>query len=228
MAYRKKAAALLVHRPDLAVISECEHPSKLIFPEHVQRPSAMVWIGDNVNKGLGIFSYCSYGLRKIRSHDETIKLVAPVEVTGDGEKFTLIGIWANNPGDPDGAYVAQVWKAIHKYAGRIRSSNTLLAGDFNSNTIFDRKYRVGNHSHVVDTLAARGIHSVYHRHHNQEHGKEAIPTQFMYRHRDKPLHLDYCFASSDFYVKNVEIGKHEEWSIHSDHMPVMVEFEKRR
>ncbi len=62
--------------------------------------------------------------------------------------------------------------------------------------------------------------------HKQIQGKEKHPTQYMYRHQDKPYHLDYCFMSSVFCNKlsSVEIGKYKKWAICSDHTPLIVEF----
>jgi len=103
----------------------------------------------------------------------------------------------------------------------------MLIGDFNSNTIWDRKYREGNHSNVVNRLAKKGIFSCYHLHHQQQQGMEQHPTLYLYRHRDKPYHLDYCFASKDMTqkIQSVEIGNYEDWKLYSDHVPVMVTFD---
>jgi exodeoxyribonuclease-3 len=227
MAFRKKAHTVLAHKPDILVVPECEHIDKLVFPADVEKPASALWFGANTNKGLGIFAYGNFRLRKLRIHNPEFKMIIPIAVTGGGFDFTLFAVWANNPDDPDGVYVEQVWKAIHQYHKHITRKATVLAGDFNSNTIWDRKYRIGNHSHVVERLAKKGIHSMYHVHHAQEHGKEKHPTQYMYRHPDKPYHLDYCFASKDLADKiiSVEIGEFEYWSQYSDHVPVMVEFD---
>jgi exodeoxyribonuclease-3 len=227
MAYRKKAALILAYAPDIVIVPECEHPDKLLFPPGTPKPADVLWFGENLNKGLGIFSYGKFRLKKLRIHDPSIKLVVPVAVTGGSFDFTLFAIWANNPQDPDGAYVAQIWKAIHQYQKKIKRSRTVLAGDFNSNTIFDKKYRIGNHSHVVEKLAKKGIHSTYHLHHKQEHGMEAHPTWYLYRHIDKPFHLDYCFVSKDLSDKilSVEIGAHHRWAQYSDHVPVISSFD---
>jgi exodeoxyribonuclease-3 len=165
-------------------------------------------------------------LKKIRIHNPDLKLVVPVKVYGGSFDFTLFAIWANNPEDPDGTYVEQVWKAIHQYDKHIKRKQTVLAGDFNSNTIWDRKYRIGNHSHVVERLGKKKIQSVYHLHHKQSHGTELHPTQYMYRHRDKPYHLDYCFVSKDLADKiiSVEIGEFDHWCQYSDHVPLVVTF----
>jgi len=226
MAFRKKAAHILAHKPDILVVPECEHPDKLIFGDNIPKPTDVLWFGENKNKGLGIFSYSDLRFKRMRNHNPELKMVIPVTITGKNYKFNLFAIWANNPTDPDGQYVEQVWKAIHHYKRQLSKKNTVLIGDFNSNTIWDRKYRTGNHSHVVDRLKKKGIVSAYHFYHNQIQGKEEQPTYYLYRHKDKPYHLDYCFVSADLAEKmqSVEIGEHDFWAQYSDHVPVMVTF----
>jgi hypothetical protein len=48
----------------------------------------------------------------------------------------------------------------------------------------------------------------------------------LYKHKDKPYHLDYCFASTDMTdnIQSVEIGDHDLWKPYSDHVPVMITF----
>ena len=79
---------------------------------------------------------------------------------------------------------------------------------------------------MVDHLYKKRITSCYHLHYNQIQGGEAHPTYYLYRHKDKPYHLDYCFASSDLMnkIKSVEIGDYDIWKQYSDHVPVMVTF----
>jgi exodeoxyribonuclease III len=152
-------------------------------------------------------------------------MIVPIRVTGGAYDFNLFAVWANNPADPDGQYVEQVWKALHHYHP-ILSETSIWAGDFNSNTIWDRKRREGNHSTVVKTLEEKNIHSVYHLHHKHLQGKEKHPTYFLYRHKDKPYHLDYCFASAVLAerLSSVQIGTHRGWSRYSDHVPVIATF----
>jgi len=227
MAFRKKAEAILAFEPDILVLPECECIEKLIFKTGVKQPSSVLWFGTNKHKGLGIIAYNGIQLTLIHKHKTSIKIVAPVAVTGGEFDFTLFAVWAYNPNDPDGTYVEQVWKAIHHYKKLLKPERTILAGDFNSNTIWDRPRRVGNHSSVVKFLEKRGIHSAYHLHHKQIQGKEDHPTFYLYRHLDKPYHLDYCFASEDI-AKNitaVEVGDHDTWTRYSDHVPLMVTIE---
>ena len=153
MAFRKKAGHILAYEPDILVVPECEHPDKLKFNNDIPKPTDILWFGENKNKGLGIFSYTHFRFRLIKTHNPALKMIIPIAVTGNAQhpagnfKFTLFAVWANNPADPDGVYVEQVWKALQHY--KLSKKNTILAGDFNSNTIWDRKYRIGNHSHVV-------------------------------------------------------------------------------
>ena len=225
MAFRNKAEFILKHKPDIVVVPECEHPDKFKFARKKLQPKDAIWYGDNPNKGLGIFSYSDFRFKLIDTHNADLKLILPIAVTGPID-LTIFAVWANHPADPDGAYVAQTWKALAHYDAVINSTRTILIGDFNSNTIWDRPRRVGNHSHLVSRLAEKNIHSCYHLHHRQEQGKEKHPTQFMYRHKDKPYHLDYCFASADMTDKleNVQVGKHHYWSRFSDHVPVIISF----
>jgi exodeoxyribonuclease-3 len=227
MAFRKKAGLILDHKPDILVVPECEHPEKLLFNPGIPQPTDMVWYGSNKNKGLGIFSYSGFKLSIRRNHNPDFKMIIPVAVKGSRFNFTLYAIWANNPDDPDGQYTEQVWKAIHHYDKNLKNKQTMLIGDFNSNTIWDRKYRAGNHSSVVKHLEEKGIFSCYHQHHQQIQGKEEHATFYLYRHQDKPYHLDYCFASTDMIRKlqSVETGAYEFWKPFSDHVPLMVTFD---
>jgi exodeoxyribonuclease III len=224
MAFRKKAPLVLAHKPDILVVPECEHPDNLIFEPGVKKPTDILWLGSNRHKGLGIFSYSDFTFSLLDNYNPALKLIAPVAVSGGRFDFTLFAIWANNPADPDGTYVEQVWKAIHLYKNELTRQPAVLMGDFNSNTIWDRKRRAGNHSNVVKVLEEKGIRSCYHLYYKQEQGKEKHPTQYMYRHRDKPYHLDYCFLSGDLMdqMKKVKIGDYDTWTKHSDHVPVMV------
>lgn len=227
MAFRNKARYILKYKPDIVVVPECEHPDKIKFGHNTPFPSDFFWYGDNIHKGLGVFSFNHYKFRLLENHNPQLKIILPLSVSGGMYDFTLFAIWANNPNDPDGSYVTQVWKALHHYEGAIAAQRTLLAGDFNSNSIWDRPKREGNHSTVVQRLESKNIYSTYHKFFNQVQGQERHATWFMYRHRDKPYHLDYCFASADMAekVNDVRIGTHRKWSAYSDHTPVIVTFD---
>jgi exonuclease III len=230
MAFRKKANHILQYKPDIIVVPECEHPNKITYSAHLAKPTGVLWFGTNQHKGLGVFAYNKYKLTLLDVHNPDFKIIAPIAVTGHGYNITLFAIWANNPGDADGQYVEQIWKAIHYYENILNNKQVILTGDFNSNSIWDRKRRAGNHTNVVKFLEAKGVVSAYHCQHKLQHGREQHPTFYFYRHKDKFYHLDYCFLSADLMKKmqSVEIGEYDFWATHSDHVPVIVTLKGRK
>ena len=225
MAFRKKAHVILRYNPDILVVPECEHPDKIDFKEDKHKPTTALWFGENLNKGLAIFSYGNYKLNVLSVHNENIRTIIPIIASNEIFEFNLFAIWANNPNDRDGRYVEQIWKAIHHYE-QFLGESTLLVGDFNSNSIWDRKHKIGTHTNVVKHLEDKAILSTYHIHFKQSQGKEAHPTLYMYRHKNKAYHIDYCFASANMirYLDYVEVGEYDFWTKYSDHMPMMVNF----
>lgn len=225
MAFRKKAALIDSYKPDILIVPECEHPDKLIF-ELERQPNDVFWYGDNVHKGLSVFSFTDFKIKLLPYHNPDFKWILPLKISNSTEKLTVFAIWANNPKDKNFEYVGQIWKALNHYEAKIKRKNTFLIGDFNSNTIWDKPRRAGNHSTIVDILAKKKIHSTYHAYFKSEQGQEPHPTFFLYRHLDKPYHLDYCFASNDWLkkLKKVDVGAFDNWVNASDHVPLIVEF----
>jgi len=227
MAFRNKVENILKHSPDILIIPECEHIERIRFPEQFRQPTNKLWFGKNPHKGLAVFSFGNFRLNVLDIHNEDFKMIVPIAVTAENVDFNLFAIWANNPADPDGHYITQIWKAIHHYDSVLSEKPAILMGDFNSNTIWDYKHRPGDHSSVVKFLEEKKIFSTYHLYHKKVQGKEDHPTLFMYRHQNKPYHIDYCFVSAEFCdrIHSVEIGDHETWMKHSDHVPLIVKFE---
>jgi endonuclease/exonuclease/phosphatase family metal-dependent hydrolase len=147
-------------------------------------------------------------------------------VTGGDMDFILFAIWANNPRDKGYQYVGQIWKAIHHYEYLIKPNKIILIGDFNSNSIWDKPRRVGNHTHLVEKLNLKKIKSVYHQHFGQHHGSEYHPTFNLYKNVNKPYHLDYCFVSQDIMstLTDMQVGGYDEWKKYSDHLPLIINF----
>ena len=139
MAFRKKAEVILAHQPDILVVVECEHPDKLIFTGDVPKPTDCLWFGKNLHKRLAIFSYGDHRFKKMEKHNEDFKMIIPIAVSGGSYDFNLFLIWAFNPGDKDGRYITQIWKAINHYDELLASKPTMFIGDFNSNTIWDNQ-----------------------------------------------------------------------------------------
>lgn len=227
MAFRKKADHILKYQPDILIIPECEHPDKLKFKEGIDLPTDIFWYGTNLNKGLGVFSYSSYKFKLYDSYNPDFRTILPLIVTNGKIDFVLLAVWANNPQDRSYQYIGQVWKAINFYEDLLKCKKIIIAGDFNSNTIWDKLPRKVNHSKVVEFLERKNIHSAYHNFFDQLQGQEEHKTLFMYRHENKPYHIDYCFVSGSLLDKmvDVKIGTHKKWSPLSDHTPLIVTFD---
>lgn len=227
MAFRKKAASIIELNPDILVVPECENREKLLLPKWEKQPESILWTGLNPNKGLGVFTFNNYKIIQEEYYADDIKYVVPVKVKAPNSIFSLLAIWANNPKDKDGCYVEQVWKGIQLYNKLIKKTKTIIAGDFNSNKIWDSQHRKWSHTSVVNELGKKGITSAYHSHFQEEHGLEKVNTLYLHRHTNKPYHIDYCFLSSDLTqkLKSVSVGNFDTWIKHSDHMPLIIDIE---
>ena len=113
MAFRKKADLILRYKPDILIIPECECPDKLLFKSDTPKPKDALWFGENQHKGLGVFSYCDLRFKVLDVHNDSFKMIVPIAVSSAQFNFNLFAVWANNPKDPEGQYITQVWKAIH-------------------------------------------------------------------------------------------------------------------
>jgi len=226
-AFRKKADKILELQPDILVIQECEHPEKLKFSPTTPKPNFTHWYSDGGKKGIAIFSYSDYKFELLPEFNPEFRYILPFRLIGNRQTYTFFAIWAmDNKENYEARYIGQVWLAMNHYSNLLDNS-TIIIGDFNSNKIWDYKDRVGNHSSLVNNLKDKEIHSVYHEYFKEEQGKEKQPTLYMYRKKEKPYHIDYCFVSANLLdkIKEVEVGTHEEWTTHSDHSPLSIEFE---
>ena len=115
-----------------------------------------------------------------------------------------------------------MWKYLQIHKSKLGKS--IIAGDFNSNSVWDKRDRLWNHSDVVKELAELGIESVYHRFMDEMHGKESQPTFFLQKNCNKPYHIDYIFTSTEFadFLASMTIGAIDEWLALSDHLPVFL------
>lgn len=219
MAYRKKAELISKYKPDLVVVPECEYLG--------ERTSKNLWFGDNAKKGIGIFSYSDFDLELHEEYDLVFRYVIPIRVTGPLE-FNLFAVWAmNDIQDVRRRYIGQVYSAIQFYKNLLKFPS-IIVSDFNWNAIWDRNpdYPLcGNLSDVVDSLSRLGIRSAYHEFLNEKFGEETAPTFFMHHSKDKPHHIDYCFASTEFDISSVEVGTFNDWIKRSDHIPLIVSFQ---
>ena len=213
--YLTKAALLDVFSPDIAVIQECAKPAT--------ESSQFRWFGDNPRQGIGVLTRGPYRIRALPQAVNVPLYVIPVRITGPIE-FVLLAVWSK--GGQEHPYVEGVVRAVEIYHHLFRKYPTVLAGDLNSNAIWDSNHAPGlGHSALVKQLAGLGLVSSYHYFHGEAHGKEKRPTYYFQWNRQRPFHIDYCFIPEIWAprLSRVEVGSFARWKSSSDHRPLLVE-----
>ena len=209
----KKLPLLDPFGASLTIIQECARPEV--------KAGSTLWFGDNPRLGLAIVASEGYRIALLPSCDVP-RYTIPIQVTGL-QTFLLLAVWAKT--DLHFRYVKGVIRAIDCLRDQIVAQPTVVAGDFNSNTIWDYKRRNGqNHSGLVGNLEALGLTSAYHRFHGEDQGAETRPTLHLLKQRTRPYHIDYCFIPKVWvpHLQSVEVGTYDSWAKFSDHSPLLV------
>jgi hypothetical protein len=211
----QKVGLLGTLRADIAVIQECAKPEA--------ESASLLWFGDNPRQGIAVVARGDYRLKRLRRARAVPRYVFPVEVSGP-HCFTLLAVWTKDK--QEYKYIRAAVRAVHLYRKLIESGPTVLAGDTNSNAIWDKQHPAGqNHSALVAQLAGYGMVSAYHAFFNEPHGKETRPTYYFLWQESKPFHLDYCFIPQQWMpaVREVSVEPFAPWKDHSDHRPLVVD-----
>lgn len=215
MGLAKKRAMLMSLKPDIAVIQECSAKDIAMTDAPFKH-----WVGANPQKGLAIIGFAPYRYSIDTAYTPQWPWFLPVRV--EEVPLHILGLWACVK-DHRFRYVRVTHEAIAHYAAFLSVPHTIVIGDFNSNTIWDRQYREHSHSKLVDRLGRFGLVSAYHTLRDEKHGQEETPTQFMYRHLTRPYHIDYAFVSQAISKScTFLIGEPGAWLHHSDHMPLLL------
>lgn len=218
-AFRRKYNLLDRFGADVLVIQECEDPARSTS-EYRNWASNYLWIGENKNKGLGVFVLKGQRMEFLDWEAERLQLFLPVRIDGS---MNLIAIWTKQAGSKHFSYIGQLWKYLQRHKGKIARAGTILCGDFNSNAIWHDHECWWNHLDVVRELEEINIHSLYHKVENEQQGEETQPTLYMHRKIERPYHIDYVFVHESLMESDytVNVGKAQEWLEKSDHMPVI-------
>ncbi|WP_304200905.1 endonuclease/exonuclease/phosphatase family protein [Flavobacterium alvei] len=225
-AFRKKFENIIDFNADINIIQECENPIESKDKKYQEWAENYIWIGDNKNKGLAVFAKPEIKLEKLdwtnQFKDHTVKHFLPCKINED---FNLLAIWTHRNNSPNFGYIGQLWKYLQINKDKLKES--IIAGDFNSNAIWDEWDRWWNHTDVVNELNELGIESFYHRFTGEFQGKETKPTLYFQRNQIKPYHIDFIFGSKKFTdrIIKIEIGQFDKWISKSDHMPIICEME---
>jgi hypothetical protein len=208
----RKLALLADLAPDVRIVQECPRPSVA--------DASTLWFGDNARQGIAVVSAGDYRISPVPPRDVP-PYAFPVQVTGPNS-FLLLAVWSQR--NPDFSYVRAVIRAVECYRDLIVAQPTVVAGDFNSNTIWDYKRpEAQNHTAVVRQLGSLGLISAYHQFFDEAQGAESRATFYLHRSPAKPYHIDYCFIPETWipYLRSVEVGDDKPWSGLSDHRPLL-------
>ncbi len=224
--FRNKYKSIVEFDADIYIIQECENPALVKNDEIFRKFSEnALWIGDNKNKGLGVFSKKDHNIEKL-SWNETyrghqLKWFIPFKINNG---LTFLAVWNHHAKAKAFKYIGQFW--LYMQNNKELLHNCIIAGDFNSNSIWDSWDRWWNHSDCVKDLEVINTHSIYHKRLYIKQGSEQDKTFFLHHNSQKGYHIDYIFSPEKYLdqTKDFEIGKYDKWSSKSDHLPLVWEF----
>ncbi len=225
-AFRKKFEQCTAFDADLYIIQECENPAESANSEYKEWASNYLWTGDSKHKGIGVFAKKDIDLVHLNwtniFNGHQVKYFLPCLIN---QQFNLLAVWNHYNNSPTFGYIGQLWKYLQLNKHHLQ--NSLIIGDFNSNSIWDKWDRWWNHSDVVSKLSNLGIISLYHSFFKEAQGLESVPTFYMNRRTNKSYHIDYAFGSEIFSqtLTKVKIGETGKWLNLSDHLPICFEFD---
>ncbi len=210
-AFRKKAHLLTQYNADCYIIQECENPKVFLFPADFNDQYQHFWTGKSDRRGLAIFLKKELLVSECYSDFQSIHDFILLK-TAFGK---ILGVWTHKPN-----YIEDLYDFILRYNNSIDQATT-IAGDFNSNAIWDKSHGIKNHSGVVKALQAKGLFSAWHTLNNAEHGKENVATLYFHKNVNHPFHIDYCFAQKEM-LDTISIGTFHDWIAYSDHVPLII------
>lgn len=210
--FREKFAKIRDLDADVYIIQECENPAGYKGTDYDHFAKDHIWTGDNMNKGLGIFARQGIEIKDNRWGSDGLRYFISARIN---DSFDLIGVWACKP------YIQEYYTYQAEHIDRF-NDKTVIMGDFNSNSIWDSRYKGSNHSIVIKQLEEIGLVSAYHYFFNEAQGEETQSTFYLYRHPERGYHIDHCFAAKER-IKDYRILSDKSWMKYSDHIPVMLE-----
>lgn len=220
-AFRRKQDRLLDLDPDIAVVPECENPAeKGDWSEF----SDWRWTGDNLHKGLGVFTR-----NGITITDTTEIAEADHFLHVETDAVDVLAVWAMNDKEtPRQRYIGQIHTALETRPELV-DENTVVAGDFNWSVMWDESPKsplCGDFADVCGALNENGLCSAYHAARGEKFGEETEPTFYMHKKEGRPYHIDYVFIGERIPGSDLEVtvGEYRDWIEPSDHVPLIVAF----
>ncbi|MDO5859117.1 endonuclease/exonuclease/phosphatase family protein [Methanobrevibacter sp.] len=211
---------IIKENADIYVIQECGNPIESKTEEYRRFASNYFWVGEDKYRGLGIFARDDVDIKLVDLDDNGLRYFIPVRVN---DSFNLLGIWTN----PNKKYKTNEYpKEITRYYELHKDSDffnedMIICGDFNCDARL-KKTHARNVFEMKENLEDIGLVDTYHYLNDEKQGEESQATFYMYRHLDKPYHLDHIFESPGR-IKYLKIGGEERWLKESDHLPMIFE-----
>ena len=233
MVLHRKIDAVLALKPDIAVISESGDPDQLTSKSTADWiETTPVWIDGNRHKGLGVFAFNGLTITLAPTYDRNLRYVAPI-VVGGTTPFNLLAVWAQNAsgGVTRKHQPGPLRRALSTYRSMLSPGPAMIAGDWNSNAIWDKPGWRINHMAKVQILNGLDIVSAYHAVTGEAQGEETVPTLYWRdRREDGPTyHIDYSFLPRAWVdrIQHFEIGSYASWCGNglSDHAPLILDID---
>jgi exonuclease III len=220
--YEDKHEKLVKLDADIIVIQEC---SELSMTEmNIPGEWNSWWIGENQNKGLGLLARAPWViLEKWALRPKW----AGMAMIGGPAPIRLFPVWAHKSVSPDKEYIEQVHLLLDLIEQNPPTPFTIVVGDFNSNSKWDKDYKSCNHTQAVERFRKLGMESAYHRFFGVAQGAEEHPTLWFRKNKHNTFHIDYVFLSQQLLpkLKGVAVGRCDDWLTFSDHASVLVDLD---
>lgn len=225
-ALRKKYKLIAGYRPDILICPESESPEQLNHFNEKITCTSHVWIGERCTKGLSVLTFNGYSAEIAPFHNPDFQYILPIIITTPQKQtFLLLAVWTKATAHVSRGYIVQACMAMQYYRPWF-DENTIIAGDFNSNKLWDHNTRRRyNHSKLLELLARDHFTSLYHYCYREFQGAETQPTMFLHKNAFRPYHIDYVFINTSklFLVRDFAVGEYRDWISASDHMPLLME-----
>jgi exonuclease III len=146
-AFRKKFKAIAEFDADIYVIQECENPALVNEKNFIDWAKKFLWTGQNSNKGLGIFVRPEIEMNLTDWESKKLQHFIACRINNN---FNLVATWCHGTSSRY-PYIGQLWKYLKLHKSKL--DKAIIAGDLNSNKLWDKKRRKWNHSEVVKVLS---------------------------------------------------------------------------
>jgi len=220
--FRSKFSEIDALEWDILIVQECENPNTSKDHRYQEWAKNYHWVGDLNYKGLGVFLPMGLEAKLIDHNPQSNKYFITMELNNG---IQILAVWTQAGDKRSVGYIYQLWDYLQKNESIFDWDNLIIAGDWNSNAIWDIKRKLGNHTDVQKFLKEKGLVSCYHAKDDIIHGNELEYTFFLHRNPEKPYHIDYVFAPERFisHTQRMEIGDQTYWLALSDHLPISYE-----